>query len=242
NCLHIAAQQDRYIDALDLMLDYHADVNITDSDGSNIVFWTVQGWLLRREGADRSAYLRVLDKMLHLGADLDQVNRYGMNTRRWIEASSADVQDLVSRWEAAQPRAGVHAVTTVQPAFPFNLRYPELVREIWDQYVPATGGPAQTVQGELLRAVEHLRDEAHHQAAGRRPQSSHRKANKRQALFVRDTLLASGCFDSTEGDRIRTHTQRLIKPTSTTPPDALYDELVDQVCVFYSRHKEPIPL
>jgi hypothetical protein len=242
NCLHIAAQQDRYIDALDLMLDYDADVNITDSDGSNIVYWTVQGWLLRREGADRSAYLRVLAKLLRLGADLDLTNRYGMNTRRWIEASSADVQDLVSRWEASQPRAAVHAVTTVQPAFPVNLRYPELVREIWDQYVPASGGPAPTVQGELLRAVEHLRDEAHHQAAGRRPQSSHRKANKRQALFVRDTLLASGCFDPMESDRIRTHTQRLIRPAGGAVSDAVYDELVDKVCVFYSKHKEPIPL
>jgi len=241
NCLHIAAQQERYIDALDLMLDYKADVNITDSDGSNIVYWVVQGWLLRREGADRGAYLRVLDKLLRLGADLDQLNRYGMSTRRWIEASSADVQDLVSRWEAGQPRPAVHAVTTVQPAFPVTLRYPELVREIWDQYVPATGGPAGTVQGELLRAVEHLRDEAHHQAAGRRIQGSHRKANKRQALFVRDTLLASGCFDADESDRIRTHTQRLMKAVPT-PPDAVYDELVDKVCVFYERNREPIPL
>jgi len=240
NCLHIAAQQDRYIDALDLMLDYNADVNIGDSDGSNIVYWVVQGWLLRREGADRAAYLRVMEKMLNLGADLDQVNRYGMNTRRWLEASSADVQDLVARWEAG--KHSVHPVTTVQPVFPTNLRYPELVREIWDQYVPAAGGPARTVQGELLRAVEHLRDEAHQQAGGRRPQNSHRKANKRQALFVRDTLLASGLFDPTESDRIRTHTQRLLKPTNPTPPDALYDDLVDKICVFYDRHREPIPL
>lgn len=240
NCLHIAAQQERYIYALDLMLDYKADVNIGDSDGSNIVYCAVQGWLLRRKGADRPAYLRVLEKILNLGADLDQVNRYGMNTRRWLEAASADVRQLIARWEANKP--AVHPVTTVQPVFPTNLRYPELVREIWDQYVPVTGGPAHTVQGELLRAVEHLRDEAHHQAGGRRPQSSHRKANKRQALFVRDTLLASGLFSSAESDRIRTHTQRLLKPTHHTPPDALYDELVDKVCVFYSRHPEPIPL
>jgi len=176
NCLHIAAQQERYIDALDFLLDYNADVNIGDSDGSNIVYWAVQGWLLRREGADRSTYLRVLEKILRLGADLDQTNRYGMNTRRWIEAASADVRDLVAYWEAGKPT--VHPVTTVQPVFPTNLRYPDVVREIWDQYVPVTGGPAHTVQGELLRAVEHLRDEAHQQAGGRRPQNSHRKMKR----------------------------------------------------------------
>src|SRR5258708_3927824 len=125
NCLHIAAQQERYIYALDLMLDYKADVNIGDSDGSNIIYWTIQGWLLRREGADRGAYLRVVEKILHLGADLDHENRYGMNTRRWLDAASADVRELVARWEAGKP--SVHAVTTVQPVFPTNFRYPDLV-------------------------------------------------------------------------------------------------------------------
>jgi hypothetical protein len=240
NCLHIAAQQERYIHALDCMLDYGADVNIGDSDGSNIIYWTIQGWLLRRDGADRTTYLRVVEKILHQGADLDQQNRYGMNTRRWLEAASADVRDLVARWEATKPR--VHPVCTVQPVFPTNLRYPHLVREIWDQYVPAGGGPALTVQGELLRAVEHLRDDARHQSGGRRFQSSHRKLNKKQALFVRDTLLASGLFDPTESHRIRTETQRLIKPTNPVPPDTVYDDLVDKICVFYSRNPEPIPL
>lgn len=240
NCLHIAAQQERYIYALDLLLDYNADVNIGDSDGSNIVYWAVQGWLLRRDGADRSTYLRVLGKILNLGADLDHSNRYGMDTRRWLEAASADVRDLVAQWEAGKP--AVHPVTTVQPQFPTNLRYPDLVREIWDQYVPTTGGPAGTVQGELLRAIEHLRDEARQQANGRRPQSSHRKMNKKQALFVRDTLLASGLFDSSESDRIRTETQRVAKPAHPYPPDSVYDDLVDKICVFYDRHREPIPL
>ena len=57
-----------------------------------------------------------------------------------------------------------------------------------------------------------------------------------------DTLLASGLFDSSESDRIRTNTQRLLKPAKPTPPDTLYDDLVDKICVFYTRHPEPIPL
>ncbi|HLZ90031.1 MAG TPA: ankyrin repeat domain-containing protein [Puia sp.] len=247
NCLHIAAQQERYINALDLFLDFNADVNIGDADGSNIVYWAVQGWLLRREGADRTTYLRVLEKILHLGADLDQQNRFGMNTRRWLEVASADVQELVQGWEAGRP--AIHGVTTVQPVFPTNLRYPELVREIWDQFVPTTGAPANTVQGELLRAVENLRDEGRRQSNGNshpntRPQitAHHRKLNKKQAIFVRDTLLGSGLFNKIESERIRTETQRLIKLSHPWPADEVYDDLVDKICVFYTRHPQPIPL
>ncbi|WP_188932594.1 ankyrin repeat domain-containing protein [Puia dinghuensis] len=248
NCLHIAAQQEKYIHALDLFLDYDADVNIGDADGSNIVYWAVQGWLLRREGADRATYLRVLDKILHLGADLDQENRFGMNTRKWLQLASPDVQELVQRWEAAKPV--IHDVTTVQPVFP-NLRYPELVRHIWDQFVPADGGPADTVQGELLRTVENLRDEARriansHQHATTTLQAvagaTHRRVQKRQAIFVRDTLLRSGVFDKTESHRIRTETQRLIKHSRDYPSDEVYDDLVDMICVFYTRNPTPIPL
>ena len=234
NCLHIAAQQEKYIYALELFLDFDADINIGDADGSNIVYWAVQGWLLRREGADRTAYLRVLEKILQLGADLDQENRYGMNTRRWLESAAADVRDVVQRWEAGKPT--VHKVTTVQPVFTTNLRYPDIVRHIWDQFVPGSG-PAGTVQGELLRTVENLRDEARQQS-----NAQHRKTHKRRAIFVRDTLLRSGIFDKDESDRIRTDTGRLMKPSRPYLNDDVYDDLIDKICVFYTRNPEPIPL
>lgn len=240
NCLHIAAQQERYIDALDLFLDFDADVNIGDADGSNVVYWAIQSWLLRREGADRTAYLRVLEKILRLGADLDQENRYGMNSHKWLEAAAPDVRDLVQRWEESKP--AVHAVTTVQPVFQTNLRYPDLVRQIWDQLVPATG-PANTIQGELLRAVENLRDEARQHSNGRQQaNANYRKMYKRQAIFVRDTLLRSGIFDKTDIERIRTGTQRLMKPSRPYLNDDVYDDLVDKICVFYTRNPTPIPL
>lgn len=252
NCLHIAAQQERYIHALDLFLDFNADVNIGDADGSNVVYWAVQSWLLRREGADRTAYLRVLEKILRLGADLDQENRYEMNTRKWLETAAPDVRDLVQRWEEGKP--AVHAITTVQPVFQTNLRYPEIVRQIWDQFVPATG-PATTVQGELLRAVENLRDKAQQQAGNRQQangrqqtdlhrqtDSNHHKMHKRQAVFVRDTLLRSGLFDKAESARIRIETQRLMKTSRPYLDDDVYDDLVDKICFFYTCNPTPIPL
>lgn len=39
------------------------------------------------------------------------------------------------------------------------MKYFEEAKEIWQKFVPESG-QAETVQGELLRAVEKLRDEA----------------------------------------------------------------------------------
>src|SRR5580700_4266314 len=63
NCLHIAVREDKYLKALDLFLDYKADVNVVDSDGANVIYWAVQRWLLRNKEADRAEHLRVFDKI-----------------------------------------------------------------------------------------------------------------------------------------------------------------------------------
>ena len=237
NCLHIAVQQERYVKALDLFLDYKADVNIGDEDNSNVVYWAVQGWLLRKTSEDRQEareeHLRVFDKILRLGANLDQENCYGMSARKWLEAAASDVRDHVARWETSKPT--VTLTTTIQPLFPANLRYPEVVYKIWNEMVPREG-PAPTVQGELLRSVEKLREEAQQHA-----NAHYRKTHKRMAVFLRDTLVGSGIFDKTEKERIRSEAGRLTKRGKPVVDDQLYDHLVDQVCVFYTKNPTPIP-
>ena len=239
NCLHIAVQQEKYSKALDLFLDYHADVNIGDEDGSNVVYWAIQGWLLRkdnaadrdggegRENPDRAAHLRILGKILALGADLDQENRYGMTPRKWLEGAAPDVRETVARWEQTKP--AIQPRTTVQPVFPVNLHYPEIALKIWTELIPPTGTP-NTVHGELLQAVERLRDEAQHNAKAK----NHRK-QKRTARFIRDTLIGSKVFDPTEIERIRSGTHRLMNASRPYINDDIYDHLVDQVCVYYKQ-------
>jgi hypothetical protein len=135
NCLHVAVQQDKFIKALDLLLDYNADVNVPDSDGANIVYWAIQGFLLRKTAeADRESHLRVLEKILRLGADLDQRTRYDMNAREWLEHAAPEVRDVVARWEEGKP--SVRPVTTVQPKFPSHLQYPAIARKIWRESEP----------------------------------------------------------------------------------------------------------
>lgn len=230
NCLHIAVQQEKYLMALNLFLDYNADVNVGDEDGSNIVYWAIQGWLLRRGGEDqnRTAHLRVLQRILEHGADLDMENRYGMCARKWLEGAAPDVRETVARWEQTKP--AVRPSTTVQHVFPINLHYPEIAYKIWTEFVPKSG-TATTVYGELLQTVENLRDEAQRYA-----NTHYRKRHiKRMAMFVRDTLIDSRLFDKTETDRIRIETHRLMKATRPYTNDDIYDHLVDQVCIYYKQ-------
>lgn len=274
NCLHIAVQQEKYLPALNLFLDYRADVNVGDEDGSNIVYWAIQGWLLRRgrgaetqaghqsetqaenqtetqaghqsesqaetqvsqQAENRAAHLKVLQRILEHGADLDQENRYGMCARKWLEAAAPDVRETVARWEQAKP--AVRPTTTVQPNFPVNLHYPDIAYKIWTELVPRTG-TATTVYGELLQAVEKLRDDARRNANNNnRKSNNYRKRHKRMAIFIRDTLIDSRLFDKSETDRIRNDTHRLMKSSRPYTNDDIYDHLVDQVCIYY-KEKPP---
>jgi hypothetical protein len=229
NCLHVAVQQDKFIRALDLLLDYNADVNVPDADGANIVYWAIQGFLLRKTAeADREQHLRVLEKILLLGADLDQRTRYDMNAREWLEHAAPEVRDLVARWEEGKP--SVRPITTVQPKFPSHLQYPAIARKIWRESEAPSSLP-----GQMLHAVETLRDEAQqHGNAG------YGKLHKKMAVFVRDTLVKSGTFDKATIDRIRSATASLMKASKPYLPDNVYDQLVDLICVFYIQRSAPV--
>jgi len=140
NCLHIAVQQQKYIHAMDLFLDYDVDVNTTDADGSNVVYWAIQAFLLRKDepAEERALSLKVLEKILLRGADLDQKNRYDMTARAWLGHAAPEVRALVARWEEGNP--AVRPAYTIQPRFsapPSPERSPRrqgLVQKIWRRF------------------------------------------------------------------------------------------------------------
>jgi hypothetical protein len=168
-----------------------------------------------------------MEKILLLGADLDQLNRYGMSARGWLEHAAPEIRDLVIRWQTAKP--AIRPAHTTQPKFPANLHYPAVAQQIWTRFVPAAGVPG-TIQGQLLQAVENLRDEAQ-----RNGNVNYRKTHKRMAVFVRDTLTGSGLFDSLDNERIKADANKLMKASRPYIADDVYDELVDKVCIFYTR-------
>jgi hypothetical protein len=241
NCLHVAVQQDKFIKALDLLLDYNADVNVPDADGANIVYYAIQGFLLRKTAeADREQHLRVLEKILLLGADLDQPTRYNMNAREWLEHAAPEIRDLVARWEEGKP--SVRPITTVQPKFPSHLQYPAIARKIWRESdtTPSSAGRAPaganpSLAARLLTAIETLRDEAQQHG-----NAAYGKQHKRMALFVRDTLVKSGIFDRPTIQRIRSDTASLMKASKPYLPDDVYDQLVDRTCILYIQRSAPV--
>lgn len=232
NCLHIAAEQLDLHPALDLFLDFGGDVNMLDSNGSTIPNAVIRDFPWQTEGNERQRSLDILEKIMMAGADLDAKNKFGGVPRQWLEHAPEDVVQLVKRCERLNP---VYTPgETLQPVFPDNLQYPEIAKEIWKNLVPPSG-QADTVQGELLRAIEKLRDEAQ-----RNGNINYCKSHKLSAQFVMDTLIGSKLFDKKEMAKITRETKKLMKATEPYTNDDVYDFLTDKACEFYLQNRPPI--
>ena len=87
-------------------------------------------------------------------------------------------------------------------------------------------GQAATVQGELIRAVEKLRDEAH-----RNGNVNWSDDHAILVNYVRNTLLTSGMFDLAAKDEIERDSDRVLDfehpETSDEPYDRPNDRVVD---------------
>lgn len=227
NCLHIAAQQQKLIQVLDLFLNFHGDVNLTDSNGASVVYWAIQKFPWRTEGDERQLHLNLVEKILMLGADLDIKNRHGASPRTWVGHSTDDIKNLVEKCEKLNP---IYKPSGVLPeAFPTNLQHPEIAAKIWKELVPPSG-QSNTVQGELIRAIEKLRDEAR-----RNGNSNYSKGHKQMAQFVVKTLINSKLFDAEIGAKIKLEGSKLMKSSWPCIDEDVYDFLTDQSCIFYLK-------
>ena len=232
NCLHIAVEQESLTSALDLFLDFNGDVNMPDNVCGTIASAAIRDFPWQSEGEERQRYLDVVEKILMAGADLDTKNKFGGTPRSWLEHAPDDLIRLIEKCEKTNP---VYTPSqTLQPKFPTNLEYPEIAKEIWKNLVPPSG-QADTVQGELLRAIEKLRDEAQ-----RNGNINYYKSHKLSAQFVMDTLVGSELFDKKEMAKIKSQTKKLMKASTPYTDDDVYDFLTDKACEFYLQNKAPI--
>jgi hypothetical protein len=93
------------------------------------------------------------------------------------------------------------------------------------------------VQGELLRAVEKLRDEAQRNA--------NQNWNSEHVLladFVRETLLRSLADDPTATEEVRRDLARLLDPDFPVTCDELYRRLTCRVIDWCHAHPQPVEL
>jgi len=108
------------------------------------------------------------------------------------------------------------------------MRHFAEAQRLWQAYVPANG-PAETVQGELLRCVEKLRDEAQ-----RNGNVNWGAGHSEMACFVRDTLVESGLFGADARREIQSDAAQLLDVEHPATSDEPYDRLTDRI-VEWSR-------
>ncbi|CAN5196924.1 hypothetical protein BH23ACT9_BH23ACT9_00260 [soil metagenome] len=111
----------------------------------------------------------------------------------------------------------------------------EEARALWQTHVPRRG-QADTVQGELMRAVERLRDEAQ-----RNGNLNWGPSHVTLLEYLRTTLLDADLFDADRCSAIVADADRLLDFEHPEVDDAPYDRLCDRVVEWARAHPDPIP-
>ncbi|MET3025730.1 ankyrin repeat domain-containing protein [Flavobacterium sp. UW10123] len=229
NSLHIAIQQQKLVKSLDLFLDYGGDVNLPDNNGGTVSYWAIQGFPWRTEGEERQLHLNIIEKIMMLGTDLDLKNKFGVNPRKWLEHTSADVRELIEKCEKRNPVYKPSHI--VCPKFPTNYKFPEIVEQL-RKLIPPTG-KAETIEAEMLRGLDKLQDEAY-----RNGNVNYNQLHKDFAQFISLTLTTSSIFDEKEIKLISSNVKKLMNSKKPYLDDDVYDYLTDQICVYYSQHNQ----
>jgi hypothetical protein len=115
------------------------------------------------------------------------------------------------------------------------VRYFNEARALWKAYVPKRG-QADTVQGELMRAVEKLRDEAQ-----RNGNVNWRDDHVILIDYIQDTLINSGLFDDAAVREIKSDTTRLLDYDHPETAGEPYDRLTDRIVEWSRAHPDALP-
>lgn len=113
--------------------------------------------------------------------------------------------------------------------------YAEKAKYIWENYVPQRG-QADTVQGELLRAIEKLADEAQ-----RNGNLNWDKGHEILIDYIIKTIDESKILDSKRNEQFHNDMNRILKYKSPYVDNDLYDRVVEIVVDFFIKNPEPIP-
>lgn len=113
--------------------------------------------------------------------------------------------------------------------------YREIGKFIWKTYVPKSG-QAETVQGELLRAIEKLADEA------QRNGNINFNTNCHGILvsYLRKYLTDTTIFDKETINIINSDLDTISKEDQPYVDDDLYDRLRFRIFDWYLKNKTPI--
>lgn len=114
-------------------------------------------------------------------------------------------------------------------------KYEVLGRHIWKNYVPSSG-QSECVQGELLRAIEKLRDEAH-----RNGNANWDVGHEILAKYILDTLVTENDVSSKSKLVLKTDIKRILKFEAPYLEDDLFDRVTHIILAWCHLHTDPIP-
>lgn len=113
--------------------------------------------------------------------------------------------------------------------------YFETAKIIWQKLVPKSG-QADTVQGELLRAIEKLRDEAQRNGNGNFNKNCHGLLID----FLRKELTSKNLFDQVITDKINDDLDRLSFKNNPYLEDDIYDRITEKIIDWYLKNPTQI--
>ncbi len=200
------AAQEPAVDAARLLLDAGATVDARDIHGNTPLFVAVYN------SAGRGELIQLLREH---GADPDVENNHAQTPRGLAGLiGNYDVKQFFGDW---------------------TMRHAAEAHVLWQTLVPPRG-QAATVQGELIRAIEKLRDEAQ-----RNGNVNWDEGHVILAEYVRDTLLPSGLFDEPATEEIERDVARVLDADHPETSDNPFDRLTDRVVEWVRAHPDPVP-
>ncbi|MDQ8192660.1 hypothetical protein [Roseibacillus persicicus] len=113
--------------------------------------------------------------------------------------------------------------------------YREVGRFIWKNYVPKSG-QSDTVQGELLRSNEKLRDECQ-----RNGNINWDSGHEILANYILTTLTESSDVSEDAKDELKCDIERVLEFEYPYTEDDLFDRTERKIFDWYLANKEPIP-
>jgi hypothetical protein len=113
--------------------------------------------------------------------------------------------------------------------------YHKLGQYIWRTYVPPSG-QAVTVQGELLRASEKLRDECH-----RNGNMNWDNGHEILARYILDTLTASPNISTQSKIQLGADIDRILDFEHLYTEDDLFDRVERLILDWCRIHRDPVP-
>ena len=116
-----------------------------------------------------------------------------------------------------------------------NEEYLEVGRFIWSNYVPKSG-QFETVQGELLRACEKLRDEAQ-----RNGNINWDNGHETLANYITGTLCNSGDLPAETIKQLNADLVTILNYEEPYTRDDVFDRIERAIFDWYLLNKEPIP-